>query len=212
MSTPAQWPFALGKTPLAAIEIPRGQTGQIISAMAPLLLSGKRAHFVDGGNAFDPYKLGTRLRGEGLDPRPIFDQMLITRAYTCHQLLGVVEGMLPRLLVQPTLPLVTVLGIDGLFHDEDIPLWERRYLFGRILQNVAALAGRGLPFLLTLTPAPNNPWRGEVARVAPLLPSPAALMNPMRGAISDGTHDSDIQPMAATGNGYLGGLPSRPAP
>jgi len=56
--------------------------------------------------------------------------------------------------------MVTVLGIDTLFLDEDIPLYERRYLFQRSLLGLKAIRSAGIGCLITHHPPAEEtrPW------------------------------------------------------
>ena len=56
--------------------------------------------------------------------------------------------------------LVTVLGIDTLFIDEDIPLFERRYLFRRSLLGLSSIRSAGIGCLITHHPpgGQTRPW------------------------------------------------------
>lgn len=156
--------------PIIALVLPDHQTGRVISAFAPFLLRGRRLYCLDGGNVFNPYRLAVWARREGLDPQLLLERVFISRAYTCHQLLGAAETMLAPLIDGPEPPLVAFLGVDRLFHDEDLPQWERRYLFERLLDCTDRLHARGLPILITVTDAEPNPWARRLSRVALILP------------------------------------------
>ena len=155
--------------PLVALAVPGARTGRVISAFAPFLLRGFRLYCLDGGNVFNPYRLAVWARGQGWDPAVLLERVFVSRAYTCHQLVEAVESMLEPLGGGPEPPLAALLGIEQLFLDEDIPLWERRYLFDRILDRIKRLHRTGLPILVTFGGEPASPWVRRLARVVPVL-------------------------------------------
>ena len=163
--------------PILAVTAPASKTGRVIAALGPLLLQGRALYCLDGGNVFDPYRLALWMRAQGFDPAPALERIFVSRAYTCHQLVGAVEAMLSPLVEQEPTPVVALLGVDKLFHDEDLPLHERRYLFDRIVACAGDLGRRGLPFLITLTPVKANPWARRLARVTPILPDVEKLVD-----------------------------------
>ena len=99
---------------------------------------------VDAANRFDPYGLVREARGRDLAPRETLAKVRVARAFTCHQLVRLVEEILPPALTPGCL--VIVLGPVSLFYDEQVPLAERRRLFrdltnllGRIKSQAALL-------------------------------------------------------------------------
>ena len=105
---------------------------------------GTKVLVVDAANRFDPYGLVREARGRGLAPRETLAKVRVTRAFTCHQLVRLVEEILPPALEPGCL--VIVLGPVSLFYDEQVPLAERRRLFrdltnllGRIKSQAALL-------------------------------------------------------------------------
>ena len=99
---------------------------------------------VDAANRFDPYGLVREARGRDLVPRETLAKVRVARAFTCHQLVRLVEEILPPALTPGCL--VIVLGPVSLFYDEQVPLAERRRLFrdltnllGRIKSQAALL-------------------------------------------------------------------------
>ncbi|MFI5330611.1 MAG: hypothetical protein ACHQ2F_06180, partial [Desulfobaccales bacterium] len=99
---------------------------------------------VDAANRFDPYGLVREARGRGLARQVVLAQVRVARAFTCHQLVRLVEEILPPVLEPGCL--VLVLGPVILFYDEQVPLAERRRLFrdltnllGRIKSQAALL-------------------------------------------------------------------------
>jgi len=185
--------------PILSLRTQGPQTGRLLAAFFPLLERGGSVYCLDGANSFDPYRLTRLARKQGRPPEPLLERLFVSRAYTCHQLVGAVETMLPPLAAAAPPPPVLILGVDRLFLDEDLALNERQYLYERILRRAAALRRRGLPLLITFGGEPASPWarllerrtrraadfnqtlariEERLARVAPLLgapPHPALL-------------------------------------
>lgn len=182
-----------GAASLVALGIPGAETGRVIAAFAPLLLSGAVLYCIDGGNVFNPYRLAVWMRKRGGDPSAVLERIFISRAYTCHQLVEAVEAMLPPLAEQATAPLVALLGVDLMFHDEDLPLHERRYLYGRMLECARRLGRRGLPILITFGCEAENPWARRLRGVATLWPDVDKALSNIKRGLTDGTHVTDVQ-------------------
>ncbi len=141
----------------------RGRTGELLAALGPMLAAGGRVYCLDAGNMFNPLGLARGLRSAGIDPVSVLaGQVFVSRAFTCHQLAGAVRTMLFPLLRDPCPPPALLLGVDHLFLDEDIPLFERQFLFDRILADAAELARRGMPLLITCGSELDNAWARQL--------------------------------------------------
>ncbi len=219
--------------PLASIALPRAQIGRAIAAFLPWIERGGRLYCLDGGNAFNPYRLAALARQRGLVPEVVLGRVLVSRAYTCHQLLGSVEQLLrPLAAGQEARPVggraiggratqgrdavpaeadnmpgptpglapgpspVLLLGVDRLFHDEDLPLWERRYLFGRILDEATELRRRGLPILLTWSGRDTpeaRPWAQLLRSKTRMLGDTATALARIEKGLGHGADPADVQ-------------------
>ena len=122
----------------------------------------------------------------------VLERVFVSRAYTCHQLLEATRGMLGPLAKERPAPLAMVLHVDHLFHDEDLPLHERRWLFDRIADGVAGLHRRGLPVVLTVCPAgkggksgEENEWARRLGRVATVEADPERMLARLEGGRSE---------------------------
>lgn len=100
---------------------------------------------VDAANRFDPYQLVREARKRGLDPTYTLSRVRVARAFTCHQLLRLLQEGLPSPLEPGSL--VIVLGPVSLFYDEQVPLAERRRLFQEMVRLLTALKTQA-PLLL----------------------------------------------------------------
>jgi hypothetical protein len=179
-----------------ALTLRAGQAhGRLLAGLLPWLARGGRIYCLDGGNVFDPCILAASAAQAGLDPNNVLERVFVSRAYTCHQFAEAVETMLAPLADERPVPLALVLAADRLFHDEDLPLHERRCLFDRGAAGVARLHRRGLPLLLTLTPARPNPWAGRLARVATITADVGRSLRAITEGTDNGSHTANLQPL-----------------
>jgi hypothetical protein len=139
-------------SPLFALETRRNQQGLVLAAFLEYLLEGGEVYCLDAGNCFDPYPLALAARTIGRLPEEVLERVFVSRAATCHQVVSVVEELLLPLGREPARKVVAVLGINTLFSDEDIPLFERRYLFNRTLQGIASIRSAGIGCIVTYSP------------------------------------------------------------
>jgi len=100
---------------------------------------------VDAANAFDPYRLVREAVRRGVPSREALTRVRVARAFTCHQLVRLVQEELTGELSSDSL--VLVLGPVSLFYDEQIPLAERQRLFQDLVQTLTAIKTRH-PLLL----------------------------------------------------------------
>jgi hypothetical protein len=193
----SEFPVASAKP--TALVLQQGQIhGRLLAGLLPWIAHGGLVYCIDGGNAFDPYRLTTQTRQAGLEMPDVLERVFVSRAYTCHQLLESIETMLPPLAQKPLPPLALLLHLDHLFHEEDISLEERRYLFDRIVEKVAALHREGLTLLLTLCPNEPNPWAERLKKVAALKTRLDETLFAITGEKDHGTHAADVQLLPGT--------------
>ena len=74
---------------------------------------GSKVLVVDAAHRFDPYQLVREARARGLAPRDTLSRVKVARAFTCHQLVRLLEEILPPALTPGCL--VLVLGPVSLF-------------------------------------------------------------------------------------------------
>jgi hypothetical protein len=91
---------------------------------------------VDAANRFDPYQLVREGKKYGLPPRHTLARVQVSRAFTSHQLVRLLQEVLPAALEPGSL--VLLLGPVSLFYDEQVPLAERRRLFRELVRCLTA--------------------------------------------------------------------------
>jgi hypothetical protein len=100
---------------------------------------GLRVFVLDAANRFDPYQLAREGRKRGLRPEQVLSRVWVARAFTCHQLVQLVQDSLPAQLAGVENALVILLGPCSLFYDEQVPLAERRRLFRSLMGHLGRI-------------------------------------------------------------------------
>ncbi len=122
---------------------------------------------VDAANRFDPYGLVREARTRGLSSREALGRVRVARAFTCHQLVRLVEEILPPALEPGCL--VVLLGPVSLFYDEQVPLSERRRLFRDLAGLLARIKSQAALLLLQPLMPKEAPNRHFGKLLAPLI-------------------------------------------
>jgi hypothetical protein len=126
---------------------PHGGGEPVTQLLAELALRGP-VTILDGGNRFPAYHLLRLLHLGSLDPAAAARRMCVRRAFTCYQVLALLEDT-------PALPQPCLL-LDPLstFYDEQIPAAEVTRLLESCLRQVKRLC-QAAPLLVALFPAPT---------------------------------------------------------
>jgi hypothetical protein len=136
---------------------PALKTGQLLVAIAPHAAREEATHLavevalrgpltiLDGGNRITPYHIAHLLRKQTVDIGIAADRLFIRRAFTCYQMLALLENTPP--LQQPYL----ILDLLGTFYDDQVPDHEVRRLLGLCLQEINRLCVVG-PVAVLLAP------------------------------------------------------------
>ena len=98
--------------------------------------------YLDGGNTFDPYAVSAIAREYGLEPKPTLERVMISRAFTAHQLTALIFEKLEETLGEYKSKLVVVSDIIGLFLDRDVPQTEGRDVFLKMTHYLTEVASK----------------------------------------------------------------------
>ena len=124
--------FPMPKTgKISLVVAPRAVVQSLMSMLAALALRG-RVIVIDGGNCFDGYTLARTLRRHTHEVQAALEQVLLSRAFTCYQMVA----MLAELPVDGT-PVI-VLDMLATFLDENVNFAKRQ----RLLENSLSLLRR----------------------------------------------------------------------
>jgi hypothetical protein len=107
---------------------------------------------LDGGNRFPAYQIMRMLRRRTPNILPTANRIFLRRAFTCHQMLTLLEST-PS-LHHPYL----ILDLLATFHDENVPTAEVSRLLDRCLTQLDRLRMEA-PILLSLVPPPPQAER-----------------------------------------------------
>ncbi len=113
--------------------------------------------FVDGGNGFAPYLLSELATASGEHTKEVLNRIMISRAFTCHQLASLVKETAS---IAKTFPanLVAVSDILHLFTDpeSEIDNYEIEMILSKILEHLKKMASNGT--IVAVTADASNRW------------------------------------------------------
>lgn len=135
---------ALRPGALTVVCAPHAAREPIARLTAELALQGS-VTVLDGGNRFQPYRVAHLLRQKTPDVNRVSQRIFIRRAFTCYQMLALLEGT-PSLR-QPYI----LLDLLATFYDDHVPAHEARRLLYGCLRQVERL-GQFAPVVVTLAP------------------------------------------------------------
>ena len=117
---------------------------QITSVISELALRGPLT-ILDGGNRFQAYRVAHLIRKQTTYVKTAADRLFIRRAFTCYQMLALLENT-------PTYPQpYLLLDLLATFYDDHVPTREASRLLDACLTQVARLR-RMAPVAITLAP------------------------------------------------------------
>lgn len=135
---------ALSPATLAVVYAP-GAARETISRLTAALALRGQVTVLDGGNRFQPYHVAQLLRQKTVRVDSAAKNIFIRRAFTCYQVLALLEGT--PALRQPCL----VLDLLATFYDEHVSEREARRLLAGCLRELERLC-QGAPVVVTLSP------------------------------------------------------------
>ena len=133
-----------------------------LRALARPLVAGEPVVAVDGGNRFDPYEIGKAERALGGSGRAALSRILVSRAFTCHQMEALLSRRLRSALDRSGAGIAVVFGLPETFADADVPYAEACRVFRNCLSSLRRLAAGGTRVVLVGSPPPS-PEAGDRA-------------------------------------------------
>jgi hypothetical protein len=127
---------------------PSAAREQVATLITELALCGA-VTVLDGGNRFPAYQIMRMLRRRTPNILPTANRIFLRRAFTCHQMLALLEST-PS-LHQPYL----ILDLLGTFQDENVPTAEVSRLLDRCLIQLDRLRLEA-PVVISLAPLPGE--------------------------------------------------------
>jgi hypothetical protein len=133
-----------------------------LRALARPLVAGEPVVAVDGGNRFDPYEIGKAERALGGSGRAALSRILVSRAFTCHQMEALLSRRLKPALDRSGAGIAVVFGLPETFADADVPYAEACRVFRNCLSSLRQLAADGTRVVLVGSDPPS-PGGGDRA-------------------------------------------------
>jgi len=119
-----------------------------LRALARPLVAGEPVVAVDGGNRFDPYEIGKAERALGGSGRLALSRILVSRAFTCHQMEALLSRRLGATLARAEARIAVVFGLPETFTDADVPFAEACRIFRNCMSSLHRLAAGGTRVVL----------------------------------------------------------------
>jgi hypothetical protein len=145
-----------------------------LRALARPLVAGEPVVAVDGGNRFDPYEIGRAEKALGGSGRAALSRILVSRAFTCHQMEALLSRRLEAALDRSGAGIAVVFGLPETFADADVPYVEACRVFRNCLSSLRRFAADGTRVVLVGSDPP-------AADAFPFAAVPAASGNMPRG-------------------------------
>jgi Rad51 len=115
--------------------------------------------FVDAGNSSDIYRCASFARQFGLEIQKVLRGIAVSRAFTIHQLAGLVAHELPKAVRQFNAKLVVVSDLLRMFtEDPQVSRKEARYLINEIMESVHRMGD----VLLVMSLHGSSPYDGRI--------------------------------------------------
>jgi hypothetical protein len=109
-----------------------------------VLLDDKRVLYFDGANQISPHLIARFAAERGLEPSVFNELILVSRAFTCFQLTGLIERA-PEYLRKFPANVLIVTALPDMHFDEDVQELEARASFKHALEGLQILAPLSIP-------------------------------------------------------------------
>src|SRR6267154_6855688 len=104
-----------------------------------VLLYEKRVLYFDGANQISPHLIARFATERGLEPSVFNELILVSRAFTCFQLTGLIERA-PEYLRKFPANVLMITALPDMHFDEDVQELEARASFKHALEGLDTLA------------------------------------------------------------------------
>jgi len=114
-------------------------------------LAGEPVLYLAGANVFDPFLVGRLARASRVTPAHVLQQIHVSRAFTCHQMVRLVTDCLPSALRTYDARFVILAGPLDTLYDQSVPEPEATRLFRAMTEALQHMADQSIQ-LLCVTP------------------------------------------------------------
>ena len=122
---------------------------ETMSALIAELALGGPVTVLDAGNRFMAYRVAHLIRRKSLDVNQISKRIYLRRAFTCYQVVSLLEGT--HAFSHPHI----ILDLLATFHDDQVSIPEGRRLLNICLREIERLRFVA-PIAISLSPAPTS--------------------------------------------------------
>lgn len=102
-------------------------------------LAGEPVLYLAGANVFDPFLVGRLAKAGRVAPAKVLQQIHVSRAFTCHQMVRLVTDCLPSALRTYDARVVVLSGSLETLYDQSVPEQEALRLFRSMLVGLQRL-------------------------------------------------------------------------
>jgi hypothetical protein len=127
----------------------RGQARTIICEVVTRFALRGSLIVLDGGNGFDAYRIARMIRRENTDIDRILKRILLSRVFTCYQMLALLQGT-----VADRQPKV-IMDLLASFQDDSVDPVEKDFLLHESV-NILSRLSRSAPVIVSISP-PTSP-------------------------------------------------------
>jgi hypothetical protein len=117
-------------------------------------LAGEPVLYLAGANVFDPFLVGRLARASRVTPAQVLQQIHVSRAFTCHQMVRLVTDCLPSALRTYDARFVILAGPLDTLYDQSVPEPEARRLFRAMTEVLQHMVDQGVQILCVSPLAP----------------------------------------------------------
>jgi hypothetical protein len=117
-------------------------------------LAGETILYLAGANIFDPFLVGRLARASRVAPSRVLQQIHVSRAFTCHQMVRLVTDCLSSAIQRYTARWVILSGPLETLYDESVPDQEAARLFRMMLPALQHLTQQDVQ-ILCVSPRPT---------------------------------------------------------
>jgi len=103
-------------------------------------LAGEPVLYLAGSNVFDPFLVGRLARASRVVPAHVLQQIHVSRAFTCHQMVRLVTDCLPSALRTYDARFVILAGLLDTLYDQSVPETEAMRLFRAMMEALQHMA------------------------------------------------------------------------
>jgi len=133
-----------------------------LCAAVDRVLAGEPVLYLAGVNVFDPFLVGRLARASRVAPAHVLQQIHVSRAFTCHQMVRLITDCLPSALRAYDARCVVLAGPLDTLYDQSVPEVEAMRLFRAMAEALQHMAEEDVQiFCVSQLAPPESGGRGR---------------------------------------------------